>query len=64
VVIQRLLAFVVPTVCPLASARALQAADAPARGITVIGYGKSSAPAETAEIQLIASRMGVTRSSS
>jgi uncharacterized protein YggE len=43
------------TVSPLASARAQQAADTPVRGITVIGYGKSSAPAETAEIQLIAS---------
>jgi uncharacterized protein len=44
------------TVGPLAGARAQQAADAPGRGITVIGYGKSSAPAETAEIQLIASQ--------
>jgi len=44
------------TVGPLPGARAQQAADAPARGITVIGYGKSSAPAETAEIQLIASQ--------
>jgi hypothetical protein len=43
-------------VSPPAGARAQQAADAPARGITVIGYGKSSAPAETAEIQLIASQ--------
>lgn len=41
---------------PLAGAQAQQAAEAPARGITVIGYGKSSAPAETAEIQLIASQ--------
>ena len=44
------------TVGPLAGARAQQAADAPARGITAIGYGKSSAPAETAEIQLVATQ--------
>ncbi len=31
------------------------AAQAPAQGITVIGYGKSTAPAETAEIQMVAS---------
>jgi uncharacterized protein YggE len=30
------------------------AAQAPTQGITVIGYGKSSAPAETAEIQMVA----------
>ncbi len=29
------------------------AAQAPTQGITVIGYGKSSAPAETAEIQMV-----------
>ena len=38
---------------PLA-ARAQQASDLPVEGLTVIGYGKSSAPAESAEIQLLA----------
>lgn len=32
------------------------AAQAPTQGITVIGYGKSTAPAETAEIQMVASQ--------
>jgi uncharacterized protein len=44
------------TLSPLADARAQQTTDAPPRGITVIGYGEASAPAETAEIQLIASQ--------
>lgn len=39
-----------------ASTAAQDAADAPSRGITVVGYGKSSAPAETAEVQLIATQ--------
>ncbi len=46
----------VAAVGPLVSVQAQQAADEPTRGITVIGYGKSSAPAETAEIQLVASQ--------
>lgn len=40
---------------PLSSAQAQQAAGASTEGITVIGYGKSSAPAETAVIQIVAS---------
>ena len=39
-----------------AGARAQDAAQPPTRGITVIGYGKSSAPAETAELQLVTSQ--------
>ena len=39
-----------------APALAQDAVDTPARGITVIGYGKSSAPAETAELQLLATQ--------
>jgi uncharacterized protein YggE len=35
------------------TAQTEQAAQAPAQGITTIGYGKSSAPAETAEIQMV-----------
>ena len=38
-----------------AGALAQGAAQAPTQGITVIGYGKSTAPAETAEIQMVAS---------
>ena len=37
-----------------ASAQSEQAASEPTAGITVIGYGKSSAPAESAEIQMLA----------
>lgn len=33
-----------------------EAAQAPTQGITVIGYGKSTAPAETAEIQMVATQ--------
>jgi uncharacterized protein YggE len=38
------------------AAAAQDAAQPPTRGITVIGYGKSSAPAETAELQLVTSQ--------
>ena len=41
---------------PLGEADAQDAAQEPARGITVIGYGLASAPAETAELQMIASQ--------
>ncbi len=39
-----------------APAFAQDAVDTPARGITVIGYGKASAPAESAELQLLATQ--------
>ncbi|MBA2276484.1 MAG: SIMPL domain-containing protein [Chloroflexia bacterium] len=39
-----------------AGAQTQQAAQAPTQGITVIGYGKSSASAETAEIQMVVSQ--------
>jgi uncharacterized protein YggE len=48
---------------PLAIVQAQPAGEAPPRGITVIGYGKASAPADTAELQLVASQeeMGMVR---
>ena len=39
-----------------AAALSQGAAQAPTRGITVIGYGKSTAPAESAEIQMVATQ--------
>ena len=45
------------TVGPLSVVAAQDAADAPTRGITVIGYGQSSAPAETAVLQMLASQI-------
>jgi uncharacterized protein YggE len=39
-----------------AGAQTQGAAQAPTQGITVIGYGKSTAPAETAEIQMVATQ--------
>jgi hypothetical protein len=41
---------------PPPGARAQEAADPPPRGITVVGYGKASAPAATAVLQLVASQ--------
>lgn len=40
---------------PRSVADTQEAADSPTQGITVIGYGQSSAPAETADLQLVAS---------
>lgn len=40
----------------VSGAAAQEAAQPPTRGITVIGYGKSSAPAESAELQLVTSQ--------
>ncbi len=56
---QPLLAGVLVLITSLAlpvNAVAQGAAQAPAQGITVIGYGKSTAPAETAEIQMLATQ--------
>ena len=46
----------VSTVGVSASAQTEQAVQAPTQGITTIGYGKSSAPAESAEIQMVVSQ--------
>lgn len=46
----------VTTLALPAAALAQGATQAPTQGITVIGYGKSSAPAETAEIQMVATQ--------
>lgn len=42
---------------PLPVAGAQDAAESPTRGITVIGYGQSSVPAETAVLQMLASQV-------
>ena len=49
-----MIATLIVTLALPAGALSQGTAQAPTRGITVIGYGKSTAPAETAEIQMVA----------